>query len=237
MKRWKIGAGMLAVLLATGCAQMPKQAFNREAAPHVRTLVVARAANQESYEANVLGHPGMSFGLIGGLIAVADMQVKSGQLTKAIDPAETRLQDRFTEKLLEALQKVGYATSVVTVPTGTKEVDVMPYVLKQGTKADAMVLLGLYGGYWAAGPNTDYQPRLAASVKVTDLRAGSVLYQDIISYGYPLAEVKSVHFPSDAKYRFASVGALTADPSVTRDGLLSGIETVANQIAEDLKRN
>lgn len=233
----RIMAGLAAVLLASGCAQMPKQAFNREAATHVRTLVVARAPNQDSYEANVLGHPGMSFGLIGGLIAVADMQFKSSQLTKAIDPAETRLQDRFTDKLVEVLQAAGYATKVVVVPTGTKEVDVVPYVIKQDTKADAVINLTVSGGYWAAGASTEYQPRLAAVVKMSDLRAGTMLYQDTITYGYPLAQSKSVHFPADAKYRFGTITSLTSDPALTREGLLTGIDVVATQIADDLKRN
>lgn len=237
MRSWKIWIGAAAVVLASGCAQMPKQAFNREAATHVHMLVIARSANQDSYEANVLGHPAMSFGLIGGLIAAADMQAKSSQLTKAIDPAETRLQDRFTDMLADALGKAGYETKVVLVPTGTKDGDVMPFVVKQDTKADAMVALGVYGGYWAAGPSTDYQPRLAAVVKVYDLRDGTLLYQDTITYDYPLAQSKSVHFASQPKYRFASIGTLTEDPALTRAGLIDGIDALVEQIATDLKRN
>jgi hypothetical protein len=237
MRSAKIWLGLAAVVLASGCAQMPKQAFNREAATHVHKLVVARQANQDAYEANVLGHPGMSFGLIGGLVAAADMAAKSSQLTKAIDPAETRLQDRFTDRLVESLQRAGYATVVLVVPSGTKEVDLLSFVAKQNTQADAVVAVNLYGGYWAAGPSTDYQPRLAAAVKVSDLRTSSVLYQDTITYGYPLAGSKTIHFASDAKYRFASIGSLTSDAALTRAGLLDGIGVVAEQIATDLKRN
>jgi len=236
MRLIRVGAALAVVVLLGACAQLPKQAFNREAATHVHALIVTQDRNQTSYEAAVLGHPAMSFGLIGGLIAAADMQYKSGKLTAAIDPVETRLQERFTATLAEHLARSGYETSTVVLPAGSKDVDVVAYA-KSHAKGDAVLVVHLYGGYWAAGPSTDYQPRLSAPIRLVDLYSGKVLYEDVISYGYAPAQDKTIHFASDSKYRFANIDVLTGDPALTRAGLLDGLDPVAHQIAEDIKRN
>jgi hypothetical protein len=227
-------AALMAVLV--GCAQAPKkQAFNREAASHIKTVLITQAPNQTSYEAAILGHPGMSFGLIGGLVAAADMQNKSTKLTTAIDPSETRLQERFCAKLKEALTVAGYTPTVVLVDKdakGDKAID----QAKAKASGDAILNIELIGSYWAAGPSTDYFPRVFAGVKEVDA-SGAVLYQDIISFGYVTPQAQTIHLASDPQYRFASIDALTADPAKTREGLYSGIDAIVGQIVADLKKN
>lgn len=121
-----VGAILVLSAFLTGCAQpLKKQAFNRETAKDINTVVLTRADNQEEYQAYMLGHPGMGFGLIGGLVAAADMQGKTNKLTTAIDPKEVKLQERFGEKLKESLALVGYQTTLVVLPKGTKEEQVL----------------------------------------------------------------------------------------------------------------
>jgi len=228
------------ILLATlvGCAQAPaRKAFNREAGGHIKTVVVTQLPNQDSYEAAMLAHPGANFGLIGGLIAAADMQNKSTKLTAAIDPQQTRLQDRFSEKLVQGLTAAGYSVSVLPVPTAAKEDQVLALALPKATRVpDAVVMIDLRGAYWAAGPNTDYLPRLIAKVKTVD-GAASVIYEDTFSYGFTPPSGKTVHMASDAQYRFATIDQLIIDPTKTRDGLLSGLDPIVAQIVADLKHD
>ena len=225
----------LAVLVVTGCAQLPKQAFNREAASGIKTVVIAQPQDQDSYEAAMLGHPAASFGLIGGLVAAADIQAKSNRLTAAIDVKETRLQDRFVKKLRESVLEAGYETSVITIaPTGSE--DQTMGLLRQ-TGADAALIVNVIGRYWAAGPSTDYMPSILVTVKKVNLKSSDILYQDAFTYGYAAPQMKTVHFASDTVYRFANIDALTADPEKTRRGLLKGIDAIVAQIAADLKRN
>jgi ABC-type glycerol-3-phosphate transport system substrate-binding protein len=175
---WNFGCrAMLLALAATllaGCAQVPRQAFNAQGSSHIRKVVVAQHENQTEYESNILGHPGMSFGLIGGLIAAADIQSKTIKLTSAINPKETRVQDRLSEKLKARLEQAGYETTVLVVPRGTKAEEALARA-KQGGQADAVMLVDLYAGYWAAGPSTDYFPRMLARVKALDIRSDKVL--------------------------------------------------------------
>ena len=113
------------VILIAGCAQLPKQAFNKEAAKGIKTVVIAQPEDQDSYEAAVLGHPAAGFGLIGGLVAAADIQMKSSRLTSAIDAKETRLQERFVKKLRENILNAGYETSVITIASSNTEDQMM----------------------------------------------------------------------------------------------------------------
>ena len=222
------------VILIAGCAQLPKQAFNKEAAKGIKTVVIAQPEDQDSYEAAVLGHPAAGFGLIGGLVAAADIQMKSSRLTSAIDAKETRLQERFVKKLRENILNAGYETSVITMASSNTE-DQMMGLLKQ-TNADAALIVKIVGRYLAAGPSTDYIPSLFVTVKKVNLKSSDILYQDAFSYGYTTPQMKSVHFASDSIYRFSNIDTLTSDPAKTRQGLLQGIDAIAAQIAADLKR-
>jgi hypothetical protein len=227
-------------LLATaaalvGCAPLPKQAFNREAAGHIKSIAVTRQVNQDSYEAAVLGHPGLSFGLIGGLIAAADMAAKSSQLTKAIDVAETRLQERFADDLVRGLQGAGYEVTVVAIDKGTDAVKAVDAVRQRG-KFDAMVYTESVGAYWAAGPNSNYVPRMLAKVKMVEMAKGATLFEDVFTYGYATPQQPTIHLGADARYGYANIDALVADPKATRQGLIDGSMALAAQIATDLKR-
>lgn len=223
--------------LVAGCAQpLKKQAFNRESAAHIHTVVVTRSENQDEYQAYMLGHPGMGFGLIGGLVAAADMQGKTNRLTAAMDAKEVRLQERFSEKLKESLAKAGYQTAVVVLPKDTKPEQVLA-AAKQRASGDAVLFVNLYGGYWAAGPSSDYFPRMAAQVKTFDTRTEKVLYEDTITYGYAMPRAETVHLASDPAFRFANIDLLVADPAKTRQGLYRGIDALAEQIVADLRKN
>jgi hypothetical protein len=228
-------SAVVAVALVSGCAQpLKKQAFNREAAGHIKTVTLARPVNQVEYEAAVLGHPGMSFGLIGGLVAAADMAAKSKRLTTALDAKEMRAQDRFAERLREALGQTGYQIEVTELPKDLGEDKV--YETLKPKAADAILAVQLTAAYWAAGPSTDYFPRVWAKVRKLDGKSGQVLYEDTITYGYAAPQQQTVHLASRPEYRFADMNAIEADPVKARAGLYEGLQAVAEQIAQDLKK-
>ncbi|WP_304794064.1 hypothetical protein [Aquabacterium sp.] len=238
MRSLKTFSAVALITVLSACVQAPKkQAFNHEAAAHIKTVAIVQAPNQESYDVVILGHPGMSFGLIGGLVAAADMASKSTDLNKAIDPAETRLQERFSAKLSEGLAKAGYVPNIVMLPKDAKEDQVLSLVKQQGNSGDAVLRINLSGAYWAAGPSTDYFPRLEAKVAALEASSGNVLYEDTISYGYAMPNAQTVHLASDSQYRFNDMSSLTQNPVKTREGLYSGLDAIVAQIVADLKKN
>lgn len=236
MRFGSLAAVLVSLVFVTGCAQMNKQAFNKEGNLSLKSLAISQPQIQEEYETVVLGHPGMSFGLIGGLVAAADMQSKTNRLTAVIKPEELKLQERFAQKLNENLAKVGYTTQVVSIPKDVSDDQVVDYV-KKNSSADAIIALKVRGSYLAAGPTTDYFPYIFINAKKVHAQTGEVLYEDNFTYGYAMQNMKTVHFASDTSYRFNSIDSLTADPAKTREALIAGIDSIVEQIALDLKKN
>lgn len=224
------------VLFASGCAQTNKQAFNKEANASIRSVAISQPEIQSEYETIVLGHPGMSFGLVGGLIAAADMKSKTNRLTSVIDTKELRLQDRFVSKLSETLGKTGYETQVVAIPKEVSEDQVVEYVKKKAP-SDAVLAVKVKGSYIAAGPTTDYFPHISVNVKKLHAQTGAILYEDNFTYGYTMQHANTIHFASDSSFRFATIDQLTSEPPKTRQALIAGIDSIVAQIAADLKRN
>lgn len=258
----RLGIALLALALA-GCAQVKKQAFNAELNQHIKTVTIVHGGDQPQYPVQIVGHPAGGFGLIGAVIIAAEASAKAARLTKALDPAETRLQQRFGQTLAAELTASGYEVAVLVpgrratpAPSGAGSLrnpslpaedpqpesgaDIKVDKLFEATKGqvatDAVLLVQFGGGYWAAGPNTDYLPRIFAVVRKQDTKTGAVLYEDSFTYGYRHPNWQSVHVDSPPDHRFKDMDALLADPTKTRDALIAGKVALAKAIAADVKR-
>ncbi|WP_156370936.1 MULTISPECIES: hypothetical protein [unclassified Acidovorax] len=227
---------VLVAMLLTGCIQAPKKtAFNQAMATNLKTVLIVRDPDQDRYEAVMIGHPGAGFGLIGALVATADMHAKGSRLTEAIDVNKTTLRDRFEKVLAEKLQAQGYTTARLVLPKDVKEEDMLATARKMGVQADAVLCFRLNGGYVAAGPTSDYFPSVGVKVVLSD-QLDKELYADTFSYGYTAPQSKAIHFTSDEQYRFSNIDTLISDPQKTRQGLIAGLDVLATQISLDLKR-
>ena len=234
MKKFVLVSVLVAAVLA-GCANTPRKAFNREGATQIKSVAVADRNAKESYGVVIVAHPGVNFGLVGGLIAAADMSNKSSKLTAALDPAKTTIQKRLSAKVAEKLVASGYQASLMSVADGI-ELGKGYEAIRTNLNADAFLDLDISGGYTAAGPGSDYLPFVRVAVLKKDAKSGDTLYQDLITYGYTYQGVQSVHLESDARYRFKDIDDLVARNELARQGLLAGIDLVAEQVAKDLKR-
>jgi hypothetical protein len=224
-----------AAMVLTGCANVPKKAFNKEGAAHIQTVAVSERTAKESYSVTIVAHPGVNFGLIGGLVAAADMAGKSDKLTTALNPSQTQVQKRFSQKLSDALKSGGYDTSVMTLADGVAAGKAFDAV-RPNLKSDAFIDLDVQAGYVAAGPSSDYLPFVRVAVLNTDAKSGGLVYQDTITYGYTFEGGKTVHLTSDKQYRFKDMDDLLARSGLAREGLYAGLDLIATQIAADLKR-
>lgn len=234
MKKLAVVAALAALVLA-GCANTPRKAFNREGAAQIKTVAVVQRSAKESYNVNIVAHPGINFGLVGGLVAAADLSSKSTKLTAALDPAQTELQKKLTARVVEKLTSAGYVASALSVPPTTDDGKAFEAV-RGKLSADVLVDLDISGGYTAAGPDTEYLPFLRVAILGKEAKSGNTLYQDLITYGYTHQGLKSVHLESDTSYRFKNLDDLLARSEQARQGLLAGIDLVATQVANDLRR-
>jgi hypothetical protein len=231
------GIVIVLVMALMGCAQVPqKQAYDYAAASHVKRVVIVNDPDQERYEATMVAHPGLAFGLIGGAIAGADMHTKGTRLTEALVPGQTRLQQRLGDVLSQALGGAGYESTLFVLPKNTRDDDMLMISRTKGPAGDAVLTLRFTGSYIAAGSTSDYFPNLRLRAILADANSGKVLYRTFLSYGQADPATPSVHFASDESYRFSTIDALIADPAKARQGLIAGLETMARQLAADLKR-
>jgi hypothetical protein len=90
-------------------------------------------------------------------------------------------------------------------------------------------------GYSDTPKDSQLMPGFVALVMVRDMRTGEVLLRDRIVYGR--TEFESNHtLDCDTRFRFASEGALLADPKAAADGLRAGVTAVAGEIATIMSR-
>lgn len=232
----KIFISLLIAISLTGCASVSKQAFNKENSKHIKTLTLAKQEAPESYGINIVAHPAANFGLVGGLIAVADLESKGSILTKALDPKSTKLREQLSLKLNEALNKAGYSIEVVA-HTEEKEPTAMIAGLRSKSKTDVILATNINASYIAAGPTTPYYPYVRADVALADIQSGKILYQDTITYGYAFPNSKTIHLGTGSDFQFENIDKLVEQKDKARAGLAAGIEAIINQVTFDLAKN
>lgn len=231
---------MAAVALLAGCAQPPmKQSFDRDrAAKTIKTVIVAQRTNQDTYTVSFEGLPGQDLGAVAALIQGADEKARSDRLTKAIGPAETRLQERFSAKLQQKLAAAGYETRHVVLPSiPSKDEELLAQVKARGLHGDAVLAIGMFGEYTAVGAGGEHLPKISAHLRAVDTASGALLYQESLAYCAKRAGSDAAVLPCDPRYRFRNFEALVADATQAREGLMAGLEPLAARVAADLKRN
>jgi hypothetical protein len=236
LSKW---TGLCALLLLfSACATVPPQAFNREAAAKIKTVVIAQRPNQTEYGVRVVS-PGTygTGGLVGGLIEDAESYSRSKRLAPLIKADEMRLQDRFSAKLQEKLNAMGYSSKIVVLPNlGGSDADLLAK-LKQHAQADAYLVLPMHAQYAAIGLAPRHSPWVSVSPRLLEGGTAATLYAANIDYGFAVPFSGPNILPSLPQHQFADFEALLADPAKAAEGLLAGLDALAARVAADLKSN
>jgi hypothetical protein len=232
--RWA-GLGVLSASLGA-CAPMP-QAFNREAAADIKTVVIAQRPNQTEYGVRVVSNPAFNAGLIGGLIEEAEGLARTKRLAPLIKPDELRVQDRFSAKLQEKLNAVGYSTKIVVLPNlGGSDPELLARVKLQA-QADAVLVVPMLAQYGAVGLARQHQPWVSVSPRLLHGTTAATLYAGSFNYGFTSYFANPATLPAPPQHQFADIDALVADPAKAAEGLLAGLDALAERVVTDLKRN
>lgn len=228
---------LAALLILSGCATVKRQAYNKDASQQIRKIAIAEPSDDETFGALILAHPGTGFGLIGGLIAAADMQSKSDRITAALNPEKTQLRHRFVTDLSTSLNKLGYETEIVSINKGADE-KLAISTLKEKTQSDAVIVADVSGLYVAASPTTPYAPFVRVKIKAESSNDGKVIYEDTITWGYSFgSNTQTVHLSGGDFYHYEDVTAIVNSADQAREALWSGVNAITAQISNDLRRN
>lgn len=227
---------LASAVLMTGCAtKFERQAFNGEAAAHIKTITLPQWNDAEENAAVVINHPGNSFGLIGMAVAAADTASKTKKLNEVVPPATAKVTTAFYNEALPLLKSMGYEVIVVPAKRGDKFDDVKA-ALNKPQGQDASLFLTMGAGYNAAGASTDYFPAMAVIATLTDIKSNKVVYNEIYQYGYNTGDKEVIFVAAAPDCKFKDIDALTANPDKTRTCLMAGPALLAKQITSDLKK-
>ena len=227
---------LVATVFVTGCAtKFERQAFNSEAATHVKKITVSQWSDQEEYPVFIVNHPGNNLGLIGAIAAAADRTSKTKRVNDLLEPAKTKLTSTFYDKALPSLKSLGYDTLSVSAKRSDKLDDVR-IALAKDQGQHAILLLTLDASYLAAGMSTDYFPAVVLGAELTDSKSKAVLYREQYHYGYNNGVKEVSHIDAAATCRFKDIDTLTANIDITRKCMTDSVDVLLNQLLNDLKR-
>ena len=224
---------LLAVILA-GCAGVQKQTFNKDANQSIKTIGFLEQTDTERYFIQNMGHPGMGFGLIGGVIAAADMESKTNKFTELMKARNLNVIDQFQSTLVTELQNAGYSLKTLK-PQRTKHALLEKYD-GLDNEVDAYLDFTVGAGYMCAASSADYIPAVHTRVRLVKRGSNEILYEEVIYYGYKLQAKEAACLTADQKYYFKDFGALTSNPDLSSEGLQTGIPLIAKHIAQSLSR-
>ncbi|BAL26843.1 hypothetical protein [Azoarcus sp. KH32C] len=226
-----------AILVVTGCAgPVRKIDTSPGALADVKTVAVIRAPEPKTYTVMNFGHPGIAFGLVGGLVAAADQSSKQERLTKAIkEKAPAQTADALAEGIAGQLQRRGFDARVEDGPWEENDGKFKLEFDKITSSADAvLVVTPTMVGFIATGVTSDYLPTVTAIITLLGKDRKEQLYRGFHAAGWqPKAEGWRYSPPTET---FGNFDALMADPTKTGLALAGAAREIASTVADDLKR-
>lgn len=227
---------LVSTVMVTGCAtKFERQAFNSEAAAHVKKISLGQWNDQEEIPTFIINHPAAGFGLIGAAVVISDREGKTKTVTEALDISKTKITSDFYGKLIPALKNIGYDVAPVAVKRGDKPVAVRELILKdQGQQAS--LILDINTAYAAAGATTDYYPVVSLVADLIDNKTKAVLYREAYQYGYNNGVKEVTQIQAAKQCRFKNIEAITANIDVSRKCLTDSVDILVKQLTSDLKK-
>jgi hypothetical protein len=230
-RAWLLASTALLGLALAGCAAVPRQTFNKEANAHVKTITVVMPAEPAQYTVNIVNHPGMQFGLVGGLIAAGELETKSGKFSEAAKQSNIALSKSLAQQLTTRMK---YQVSISESAPGRKEF--LPDYAAVQPAADAYLdIVFRQAGYSAQHPSTPYVPTFWVPVRLVESKTNRVLYSTLLVYGEPNKFLESVNVPPDRSYSFSNFDQLMSQSPRAVEGLQKALDAIAAQIATELQ--
>lgn len=228
---------VLAVMFLAACAgPVPKIDSSPSALAQVNTIAVIRSREPDTYTVINFGHPGVAFGLIGGLVAAGDQGSKQDRLTEAVKqntPAPTA--SSLADSIAAQLNRQGFEASVEDGPWEEKD---GKFVLKfENIKSDAdavLVVSPTMVGFIATGLTSDYMPTITAVATLLGKDRKEQLYRGFHACGWQPKGDGWRH--SSPRTTFANFDELMADPGKTSLALTDAAAEIAVTVAQDLRR-
>ena len=235
-----LNRSMIAILLVvaamlTACGAMPKIDGDPAKLSAVRTIAVIRAPEPQTYTMLNLSHPGMMFGLVGGLIAASDAEDKAKILSKAYHQQGTAITASLAAKVAEALKRDGYETRVEDGNWVEKDGKrTLEFGAIQSDADAVLVVSPSIIGFVAPRMGADYYPTILASATLLGKDRKDKIYVGFHATGWEMKREGFRNTPSAVT--FPNFSDLMADTRASAASLDAAAEAIAATIGADLQR-
>jgi hypothetical protein len=247
MKSQFLRAASVAILAAaflSGCVSMPKQqAFNHEAHRNLKSIAVLETMPTHT-SVFMLNNPGMSFGLIGGLIAAADQANKEKKFHDIQTQAGFDPLAYFKDRLTAHMGERGYALVWPQAQVETKKVPrAAAFGLRKsyqpvapGSDAQLDVNFGFVGFAAAgAGKGAPYRPTVTLAARLVSADGRENFYTDYFAYNNVFNMSNAVALDGDPmQFSYPGFDDLEKAGPQSLEGLKVAIDSVAAELARQL---
>jgi hypothetical protein len=233
----------LALLLTACVSTPPRQSFNRDANVGLKSIAILPMRTSEA-QVMIMNNPGHQFGLIGALVAEANLAGKRDKLRTQLAQAGFDQNLYLREALGSALEKRGYMViwpqALVETPDAKTKREQWGLRKAYAASSEPHAQLDInYGfiGYAAAGATKDapYRPTVTMSVRMVSPDGKSTLFTDTYTYNnvFPFLN-ESVTIEADPRFVYPDFDDLDNADAQSAEGLRVAIDALAARIAENL---
>jgi hypothetical protein len=233
----RAGTLLLLIAIIPACASFPKQAFDRNANPHIKTIAVLEVAPPREFQVVNLNGVGNHLGLIGTLVEQSEQDRKTAEFSRLVEKHRATFGYTMVEALTTKLEKARYGVVLLKGQRARRQDDDDSEVDYSTVRTDADAILDVafsYAGYLAGGIQTDYRPALGMKARLVSTKNHVCLYSQAFSYGNTQVDEHTEHFPSGSKYAYGDFDDLLSHREEAVSELLMGVEVIAEVIAMHL---
>ncbi len=236
-KTFLIGLAAAAVLLS-GCGSAPV-ALRPDATSKIKTVALIAVSEPQAYVANDFGHPGVMFGLVGGIVAGTSSANAGKNLNEITQAAGYTAGEKLTQSMEDQLVKAGYIVSVIKVPREKSGELFNSYENINAGGADAIMDVAIQNmGYATEHPmfSPHWRPASTVTVALVDSRTHEKLYSEKFMYGYHNPFMSGTNLDAPNTYHFNNKDSLFSDSNKLVAGMQDSVNAVTRKVAENLSK-
>lgn len=237
LKTYLASLAAVAVLLS-GCGTAPV-ALRPDVTSKIKTVALITVSEPQAYVANDYGHPGVMFGLVGGVVAGMSTVNAGKNLNQITQASGFTAGENLTRSMQDQLVKAGYKVSVIKVAHEKSGELLNSYESIDAGGADAILDLAIQNiGYATEHPmfSPHWRPASIVNVALVDTRTHEKLYSEKFMYGYHNPFMSGTNLDAPTTYQFQNKDSMFSDSNKLIAGMQDSVNAVTRKVAENLSK-
>jgi hypothetical protein len=226
---------ILSIFIFTGCVKTPNINFNAQMHKNIKNIAIIPPKKVKELTIFYFNHPGMNFGLVGGVMAAAEFNSKTSTYNKLIAPIKFDANHYFLSKLTSYLKEEKYNVILLPVDEKRKNEYLKEYP-DVPTDAYLDIVLGQIG-YIAGSPTATYKPTVKVTARLVKKVDKTILYDKYLATGENFALAEEVDYLGcDTKDCHKDFDTLKTNAKMSVEGIQKALDKVAKRLALSLKK-